>query len=300
MSKAREHVVTGICRPTNAVTNSPCIKRVAFIGTIAILNYSACLAHGWSHDPLPIVRPAMADYNLLLVHSRRRPSTPPRQTRVVNFLGRLHDRQCNASLDASSWGDEGEHLCEEVISGDTAEDADADVANPSNERGRLRRVGKRIALVSAVGLSILGEGYVQSVAGSALAIAAALKASKSMARKRPSESSKDEERLRPNKSDAAKRWLLATMGNLERIDEEVAEERRFEMKQREAERIERGREWARQSLQTTDELKRKADEARREEAAARRWADDMIQQDMQRQRNADMERFGKRFGGDES
>ena len=90
------------------------------------------------------------------------------------------------------------------------------------------------------------------------------------------------------------------MGNLDRIDEEVAEERRLEMERREAERIERGKEWAKQSLKTTDELKRRADEARREDARARKWADDMIQQDMERQRNADMERFGKRHDGDES
>ena len=188
-------------------------------------------------------------------------------------------------------------------SGDTPVHFDADIAKPSNESGRLKRVGKRIAFVSAVGLSILGEGHVQSIAGSFLAIAAALKVSRSMARKQPTnESNEDEEhqRVKSNKTDAAKLWLTATMGNLERIDEEIAEKKRLEMERREAERLERGRAWAKKSLQTTDELKRRADEARREAARARKWADDMIQQDVERQRNADMERFGKRRGGDDS
>ena len=156
----------------------------------------------------------------------------------------------------------------------------------------MRRVGKRIALVSATGLSILGQGYVQSIAGSLLAIAAGFKVSTSIARKRPSGLGEDKVQPKSNKRDAARRWLKSTMGNLERIDEEIAEERRLEMERQEVERIERGKEWARQSLQTTDELKRRADEARQEERRARKWADDMIQQDVERQRNADMERFG--------
>lgn len=300
MTKIRQREVTG--RPTNTSRNSPCVKRVAFIGTTAILNRAACLAHGWSHGPSPFIRPVTVHYKAILVHNRRRPRSAP--ARQFNFLGRLHDdRQCDASLHASSLGDEGEFLCDDVGSDDASVNFGADIAKPPNESGRLKRVGKRIAIVSAVGLSILGEGYVQSIAGSFLAIAAALKVSRSMVRKQPTnEASEDEEhqRVRSNKSDAAKRWLKATMGNLDRIDEEVAEERRLEMERREAERIERGKEWAKQSLKTTDELKRRADEARREDARARKWADDMIQQDMERQRNADMERFGKRHDGDES
>ena len=40
MTKIRQREVTG--RPTNTSRNSPCVKRVAFIGTTAILNRAAC------------------------------------------------------------------------------------------------------------------------------------------------------------------------------------------------------------------------------------------------------------------
>lgn len=285
MREHKEYEVTGTRRPSNGLTNSRRIKSFAFacVGTSAIVN-RASFVHGWSHD------------FLLMPSSRRRPrSTPVTQ---INFLGRSHDGQHDASvLYASSWGDEGELACNDFSSVETVGDTNAHIEKPACGRGRMGRVEKRIALVSAVvGLSILGKGYVQSIAGSLLAIAAGFKVSNLMARKRPSGLGEDKVQPKSNKRDAARRWLTATMGNLERIDEEIAEKRRLETKRREAERIERGKAWARQSLQTTDELKRRADEARREERRARKWADDMIQQDMERQRSADMERFGsKRF-----
>ena len=289
MRDHKECEVTRAWKPSNGLTNSRRIKSFAFacVGTGAIVNRATSFVHGWSHD-------------FLLMRSRRRPrSTPARQ--IASFLGRPHDERFDASvLYASSWGDEGEFACNDFSSDETVGDTSVDIAKPPGGHGRVRRVGKRIALVSAAGLSILGQGYAQSIAGSLLAIAAGFKASNLMAQNQQTNSSKvDEEQPKSSKRDAARRWLTATMGNLERIDEEIAEERRLEKERQEAQRIERGKEWARQSLQTTNELKRRADEARREERRARKWADDMIQQDMERQRKTDMERFGgKRFGGD--
>ena len=93
------------------------------------------------------------------------------------------------------------------------------MAKPPDGHGRMRRVGKRIALVSAVGLSLLGQGYAQSIAGSLLAIAAGFKVSNLMARKRPSDLGEDKVQPKSNKRDAAGRWLSATMGKLERSGE---------------------------------------------------------------------------------
>ena len=172
MREQKEYEVTGTRRPSNGLTNSRRTKSFAFacVGTSAIVNRATSFVHAWSHD-------------FLLMRSRRRPrSTPARQ--IASFLGRPHDEQFDAFvLDASSWGDEGEFLCDDVSSDDTVNDTNVNTAKPPGGRGRMRRVGKRIALVSAVGLSVLGQGHLQSIAGSLLAIAAGFKVSNLMARK---------------------------------------------------------------------------------------------------------------------
>jgi len=123
-----------------------------------------------------------------------------------------------------------------------------------------------------------------------LAIGIALKLSKGIKLR---ESGKDdEEQISPANRNSAIRWLNATLSNLDRIDYAIQREKQMEVERRKEERVARGKEWASAALQTNDELQRKADEARREEASARKWADGVIQQDMQRERNSDIERFG--------
>ena len=288
-------------KPTNSVAKPLCHRRLATFGAIAVLSRTETLAHAWSNDFPLIARPAAACGLSKNHHHRRRPlSTTPTRGEFDDLLlpGPQKCSHCVTKLDASSWGDEGEYFCDDTSCGDTAGGVDAD--STESRSGRMKRVGKRIALLSAVGLSILGEGYIQSIAGSALAITAGFKLSKLfVARKESNDVDEDKAQPRRNKGNDAKRWLKATMGNLDRIDKEVGEAKRLDMERKEAERIARGKEWARQSLQTTDELKRRADEARREEARALKWANDMIQQDMQRQRNADIARFGKGLNSDD-
>jgi hypothetical protein len=191
-------------------------------------------------------------------------------------------------VQASSYGDEGEYLY------DNAQDENSSSVSheeSAGRKGRIRRVGKRIFVVSAVALSVFGSRYAQLVSASMLAIGLALKLSKGIKLRKSGKHRGDEEQITAHRNSAI-RWLNATLSNLDRIDYAIKREKQMEEERRVEERVALGKEWAKRSLQENDELQRKADAARREEARARKWADDVIQQDLKRQKDIDIERFG--------
>lgn len=232
---------------------------------------------------------------LLLLHKR-------------NFNSRRGSNTGTSTLSASSWGDEGEYF--EYDDEPVARDNRAGGGNDEREkllhaiRGAIGRILARsypilkVAVsLSAIALSIFRQGLIQKASASLLAVLLALGLSKRIP---PSRKRKNLDAsmliTKNNKSaktkESARTWLNATLGNIERIDEEVAEEKRKKEERRQAERLEQGRRWARASLATTDELKRQADEARKEEARTREWTDATLKRDMERQRAADRARWG--------
>ena len=125
-----------------------------------------------------------------------------------------------------------------------------------------------------------------------IAIGLALKLSNNIKLRGSGKHQDGEEKISQTNRNSAIRWLNATLSNLDRIDYAIKREKQLEAERREEERVARGQEWAKQALQQNDELQRKADEARREEARARKWADGVIQQDLKRQKDIDIEMFG--------
>jgi len=269
------------------------MKRASLMISVFILNASSCGGfapscvgvQGSSRTRRPFVSTPFVP---CIQQIHRLPSTMAHCQNECFLQGRIHTH-----VQASSYGDEGEYLYGDV------QDENSIFVSPHDEesvgrKGRLRRIGKRIAVISAVGLSVFGSRYARFASASFLAVAFALKLSKGM---KPRQSDKDREGKEqttstPAKRDTANGWLEATMSNLDRMGYAVEEEKRMEIERREEERIARGKEWAKQSLQTTEELCRKAEEARREEERARKWADAMIQKDIKRQKESDIERFG--------
>mmetsp|Transcript_19942 Transcript_19942/g.40595 ORF Transcript_19942/g.40595 Transcript_19942/m.40595 type:complete len:289 (+) Transcript_19942:363-1229(+) len=197
---------------------------------------------------------------------------------------------------ASSWGDEGQYL--EKDDDDARTD---DFATPSGggigERGNViiqrirdtisRLIGvpartystplKTVAIVCAIALSIFSQGRVQQTSASGLAVILASILTK---------------RIIPDRNSGSNRKQKQRTGTNEKpMANEASKERkkRLEDDQQDddAKRLERGRKWARTSLQTTDELRRKAEEARQAEARAREWADATLRQNEERQRAVD-------------
>ena len=262
------------------------MKRITFIASVFSLNATSC--DGFScvgtHGPSPRIVSRTPFVPCAVQQIQVLPSTTACCQREYFARGRIH-----TYVQASSYGDEGEYF------DDNAEDDNSSSVSLHGEesagrKGRLRRLGKRIAVVSGIGLSIFGNRYARLASASMLAIGVALKLSKGIKLR---ESGKDdEEQISPANRNSAIRWLNATLSNLDRIDYAIQREKQMEAERRKEERMARGKEWASAALQTNDELQRKADEARREEASARKWADEVIQQDMQRQRDSDIERFG--------
>ena len=264
------------------------MKRVTFVASVFSLNASLCggfapsHAHGSSPrfvSRTPFVPCAVQQIQLL-------PSTTACCQREYFARGRIHTH-----VRASSYGDEGEYF-DDSAEDDTSNSSSVSLHDEKSagRKGRLRRLGKRIAVVSGIGLSVFGNRYARLASASMLAIGIALKLSKGIKLR---ESGKDdEEQISPANRNSAIRWLNATLSNLDRIDYAIQREKQMEAERRKEERVARGKEWASAALQTNDELQRKADEARREEASARKWADGVIQEDMQRQRYSDIERSG--------
>ena len=262
------------------------MKRVMFFASVFSLNSSAC--DGFScvriHGPSPRFVSRTPFVSCAEQQIQVLPSTTACCQREYFARGRIHTR-----VQASSYGDEGKYF------DDNAEDDNSSSVSLHDEesagrKGRLLRLGKRIAVASGIGLSVFGNRHAQLASASTLAIGIALKLSKGIKLR---ESGKDdEEQISPANRNSAIRWLNATLSNLDRIDYAIQREKQMEAERREEERVARGKEWASAALHKNDELQRKADEARREEASARKWANGVIQQDMQRQRDSDIERFG--------
>ena len=262
------------------------MKRVTFIASVFSLNASLCggFAPSHAHGPSPRFVSRTPFVPCAVQQIQMLPSTTACCQREYFARGRMHTH-----VQASSYGDKGEYF-DNNARDDNSSSVSLHDEESAGRKGRLRRLGKRIAVVSGIGLSVFGNRHARLASASMLAIGIALKLSKGI--KLRESGRDDEEQISPANRNSAIRWLNATLSNLDRIDYAIQREKQMEAERRKEERVARGKEWASAALQTNDELQRKADEARREEASARKWANGVIQQDMQRQRDSDIERFG--------